>query len=226
MNLPQPGDYIDIHTHGVNPVSGIYIINCLMAHEGQVPQDNPGMAYSTGIHPWYLTPENHNHLLRSVLKLANLPSVIAIGEAGFDKLRGPSIELQQKTFEEQVIVANEYRKPVVIHCVKAWDELLSAYKRLKPRTFWLIHGFRGKKETALQLLSRGMYISFWFDFIMREESADLIRALPKERIFLETDGAEVDIRDIYNKVAFDLRIEVGELKSIIIDNFKTFIKAG
>ncbi len=190
-----------------------------------MPQDNPGMAYSTGIHPWYLTPENHNHLLRSVLKLANLPSVIAIGEAGFDKLRGPSIELQQKTFEEQVIVANEYRKPVVIHCVKAWDELLSAYKRLKPRTFWLIHGFRGKKETALQLLSRGMYISFWFDFIMREESADLIRALPKERIFLETDGAEVDIRDIYNKVAFDLRIEVGELKSIIIDNFKTFIKA-
>ena len=66
---------------------------------------------------------------------------------------------------------------------------------------WLIHGFRGNVELAKQLLSKGMYLSFWFDFIIRPESSKLVRSLPKERIFLETDGADVDIRTIYEKVA-------------------------
>ena len=66
---------------------------------------------------------------------------------------------------------------------------------------WLIHGFRGNIELAQQLISKGMYLSFWFDFVIRPESSELLRSLPKDRIFLETDGADVDIRDIYKKVA-------------------------
>ena len=89
---------------------------------------------------------------------------------------------------------------------------------------WLVHGFRGKPDLALQLISKGMYISFWFDFVMRPESARLIRSLPKERIFLETDGSGVDIRDIYNKVSADLEITIDELKSVINKNFKEFFK--
>jgi Tat protein secretion system quality control protein TatD with DNase activity len=45
-----------------------------------------------------------------------------------------------------------------------------------------------------------MYLSFWFDFILRPESAELLRNLPMDRIFLETDGADVPIRDIYKKL--------------------------
>ena len=224
INLPRPGDYIDIHTHGVKSAPGIFVVNNLMAHEQHGPEDISGTAFTAGIHPWYLTQQNHDQLLRFVLKLAGHESLIAIGEAGFDKLRGPSVELQRKTFEEQVIIANDYRKPVVIHCVKAWDELLSVNRKMKPLTPWLIHGFRGKKELALQLISHGMFLSFWFDFVISEESTGLIRSLPKERIFLETDGAEVDIRDIYNKVALDLDIPVEELKAIILSNFnKVFL---
>ena len=59
---------------------------------------------------------------------------------------------------------------------------------------WLVHGFRGNMELASQLLSKGMYLSFWFDFVLRTESADLLRHLPVNRLFLETDGADVDIR--------------------------------
>ena len=223
-NLPRPGDYIDIHTHEVKSAPGTFVVNNLMAHEQHGPEDISGTAFTAGIHPWYLTQQNHDQLLRFVLKLAGHESLIAIGEAGFDKLRGPSVELQRKTFEEQVIIANDYRKPVVIHCVKAWDELISAHRKMKPLTPWLIHGFRGKKELALQLISHGMFLSFWFDFVISEESTGLIRSLPKERIFLETDGAEVDIRDIYNKVALDLDIPVEELKAIILSNFnKVFL---
>ena len=107
------------------------------------------------------------------------------------------------------------KKPLVIHCVKAWDELLASHRNLKPETPWLVHGFRGKKELALQqLLSKGMYLSFWFDFVLRPESAELLRFLPKERIFLETDGADVDIKDIYNKVANDLGITCKGIESL------------
>ena len=224
MNLPRPGDYIDIHTHGAKPAPGIFIIENLMAHEKELPEDMPGVAFTAGIHPWHLNEKNHDQLIRFVLTVVDRPCLIAIGEAGFDKLKGPSVELQRRTFEEQVIIANDKKKPVVIHCVRAWEELLSAHKKLNPSTPWLIHGFKGKKELALQLLSRGMYLSFWFDFVLRTESAELLRSLPKDKIFLETDGADIDIRDIYNKVALDLNITVEELKEIIFSNFKEFFK--
>jgi Tat protein secretion system quality control protein TatD with DNase activity len=59
---------------------------------------------------------------------------------------------------------------------------------------------------------------------LRPESSDLIKSLPSGKIFLETDGADVDIRDIYKKVAKDLNLSVDELKSIIITNFKEFFR--
>ena len=219
MYLPQPGDYIDIHVHGGLPASGIFILESLMAHEGKLPVDVSGIAYSYGIHPWFLNEENHKQLINSVENTVIQPEIIAIGEAGFDRLRGPSPELQSRVFEEQIIISEKISKPVVIHCVRAWDELLAVYKKIKPKMPWLIHGFRGNVELASQLLTKGFYLSFWFDFILRPESKELLKQLPADRIFLETDGADVDIKSIYNKVATDLDLSVDELKSIILKNF-------
>jgi TatD DNase family protein len=219
MYLPLPGDYIDIHVHGGSPASGIFILESLMAHEEKFPADVSGVAYTYGIHPWFLNEDNHKQLIISVENSINHPDIIAIGEAGFDRLRGPSIELQRKAFEEQIAISEETGKPVVVHCVRAWDELLSVQKKLKPKMPWLVHGFRGNVELAAQLLSKGMYLSFWFDFVLRPESCYLLRQLPINRIFLETDGADVDIRIIYDKVASDLNMSVDELKSIILKNF-------
>jgi TatD DNase family protein len=219
MHLPLNGDYIDIHVHGGTPAAGIFILESLMAHEEKVPVDKPGVAYTFGIHPWFLTEDNYIQQLNTVSNIAGNPEFIAIGEAGFDKLRGPSIPLQRKVFEEQIALSEELKKPVVIHCVRSWEELLSVQKKLKPKMTWLIHGFRGNAELAIQLLSKGMYLSFWFDFVLRPNAGTLLRQLPSGRIFLETDGADVDIRAIYKKVADDLGLSVAELKSIILENF-------
>ncbi len=219
MYLPQNGDYIDIHIHGGAPASGIFILESLMAHEGKLPDDKPGVLYTYGIHPWFLNEDNQKEFLISVENVATLPGIIAIGEAGFDKLKGPSIELQRTVFEEQVLISEKIKKPVVIHCVRAWDELLSVRKKMKPKMPWLVHGFRGNVELALQLLSKGMYLSFWFDFVLRPQSGNLLKQLPSDRIFLETDGAEVDIRTIYSKVANDLDLTVDSLKLLILKNF-------
>jgi TatD DNase family protein len=224
MNLPQPGDYIDIHVHGGRPAEGMFILESLMAHEEKSPENIPGVAYTYGIHPWFLDENNHKRLIGQVENAIATTGIIAVGEAGFDKLRGPSPELQRLIFEQQVLIAEKNKKPVVIHCVKAWDELMSAYKRLRPKMPWLVHGFRGNKVLAAQLLSKGMYLSFWFDFVLKAESADLLKSLPTDRIFLETDGAEVDIRDIYKKVSNDLELSVEKLKSMILSNFYGFFK--
>lgn len=219
MNFPEPGEYIDIHTHDSTPAAGIFAVENLMAHENLNPEKITAKAFTAGIHPWHLNENNREKLLKYVLEVADKPDLIAFGEAGYDKLKGPSIELQRSTFEEQVKIANEKKKPLIIHCVRAWDELLAAHKILKPSTPWMVHGFRGKKELALQLIKRGMFLSFWFDFVLRPESSDLIRFLPKNRIFLETDGADVDIREIYRKVSDDLSLTVDELKNLILNNF-------
>jgi TatD DNase family protein len=224
MNFPDPGDYIDIHNHGAKAAPGIFTVETLMAHEKREPQNMRGITFSFGIHPWYLDEKNHDQLLARVIKMASDPDVAAIGEAGFDRIKGPSPELQQKSFEEQVVIAEELSKPVVIHCVRAWDELLKVHKKLRPKMSWLVHGFRGKPDLAQQLVSKGMYLSFWFDFVMRPEAVLLLKSVPKKRIFLETDGAGIDIKDIYKKVSMDLGIEIDLLKDQTHKNFIDFFR--
>jgi TatD DNase family protein len=224
MHLPQPGDYIDIHVHGGKPSAGNFILESLMAHEDNMPEDVPGVAFTFGIHPWFLNEENHDRQIGLVRNQFSLPGIVAIGEAGFDKLRGPSPELQRTAFEEQVSVSEKAMKPVIIHCVRAWDELLAVQKLTRPKMSWLVHGFRGNKVLASQLISKGMYLSIWYEFAVRPESSELFRHLPRDRFFLETDGADVDIKLIYEKVAGDLAIDVEELKSIIFNNFNAFFR--
>ena len=220
MNSPRPGDYIDIHTHDSRPFPGVFAVENIMAHENRDAESISAPVFTAGIHPWHLDGNNSVTLLDYIRRIASSPNLIAFGEAGFDKLRGPSHEIQLAVFSEQVRIAGEFGKPLVIHCVKAWNELQEAHRDLKPVTPWLVHGFRGKKELALQLLNRGMYISFWFDFVIRPESSGLIKSLPPERIFLETDGADADIRDIYAKVSADLGLGVDKLKKRISDNYR------
>jgi len=222
MNLPRPGDFIDIHIHDSNPSKGIFLLQSLMAHENKLPFDLPGIAFTIGIHPWFLTEENLEGQFSTVRELANLPGILAIGEAGFDRLKGPSSEIQRKAFEDQVILSEELKMPVIIHCVRAWDEILAVHKKLRPKMNWMIHGFRGQIGLANQLLSKGMFLSFWFDFVIRPEAGVLLKQLPKDRIFLETDGADIDINDIYSKVAIDLNMSVEELKTNIFTNFNEF----
>lgn len=224
MNLPSADDFIDIHNHGAESINGVFSVEVLMAHEDREPENIPGLSFTFGIHPWYLDENNHDRLIANVIKAAGNEMIIGIGEAGLDKIKGPSTELQRKTFEEQVSISEEHKKPVVIHCVRAWEELLQVHKKARPKMPWLVHGFRGKVDLARQLIAKGMYLSFWFDFIMRPESANLVKNLPVDRFFLETDGSGMDIKDIYNKVSADLNLSLNELKTIIFSNYKQFFK--
>lgn len=180
---------------------------------------------SIGIHPWDLTAENSERLwgvLQRELerrKSENHPCV-AIGEAGLDKLAAAPMELQVEIFERQVALSEDCRLPLIIHCVKAVDELLAVKKRLAPLQPWIWHGFRGKAQQASQLLRHGFYLSLGEHY-----SQEAMRAIPASRLFLETDESALDISDIIRRAAEVRGVDAECLQETLRENVqKVFFK--
>ena len=85
---------------------------------------------------------------------------LAVGEAGLDKLADAPMDLQVEVFRCQACLAEAVGKPLVLHLVKAVDELLKVKRDLRPSKPWIIHGFRGKAALAEEYLKHGFYLSF------------------------------------------------------------------
>lgn len=184
---------IDIHTHQLPAVAGKAIVS--VSPEMFTPQ--PSHWYALGIHPWDTDKiTDFTAEMEKIQRLAHHPQVIAIGEVGLDRLHGTSIPEQMKIFEAQALLAESLQKPVVIHLVKATDELLFLHHHLNPTVPWIIHGFRGKPQLAQQLLKRGFYLSFGTHF-----NLDAMRSTPNDRLLLETDEREEDIEQLCQALA-------------------------
>jgi len=152
-------------------------------------------------------------------------NVIAVGEIGLDKVRGASIDKQIEIFEKQVQIAEKLQKPVVIHCVRAWAELIESRKRLKPTTPWAIHGFRGQSELAKQLIDYGMYLSFGPGILNASDLLhETIRTVPLNRLFIETDELDVSLKYLYTTVSKIKKVSFRDLDENISFNFAEFFK--
>ena len=204
--------YYDIHTHHlpVHPEDAA-IVNSL------VPTFDvgTGLFRSVGIHPWELTEHNAGQLLDYLKQQLRKKQFVAVGEAGLDKLAVASMELQLTVFKAQVRLSEEYGLPLIIHCVKAMDELLAVKKEFRPQQAWIWHGFRGKTEQAVQLLKKGFYLSLGIRY-----NEDSLRVIPLDRLFLETDDSETDICQVYERAARTLGISVIKLTEQIQHNIK------
>ena len=133
---------------------------------------------------------------QSVLQIESkglLSKLAAIGEIGLDKNRGGSMQAQTDCFRRMLGLADRYAKPVILHCVKAVDEILMILNEENFSLPVVLHGFRGKPEQARQLLNKGFYLSFGPKF--NDESIKL--AYEAKRMFLETDDSRVGIEDVY-----------------------------
>ncbi|MCC8146515.1 MAG: TatD family hydrolase [Bacteroidales bacterium] len=190
--------YINIHTHQqVEEKDVLSIINL------NVPErfcrcglDLENTNYSLGIHPWKIHEQLLSENLRYIEGNAAFKCVKAIGECGLDKLTETSPELQERAFLAQIHISEKLGKPLIIHCVKALDELIALKKETDPRQVWMIHGFRGKPEQMHQLTKLGFFLSFGEHF-----NEDTIRQMPLDKMFLETDDKEISIRQVYKNVA-------------------------
>ena len=212
--------YYDIHTHYRQEApSVVAIVNMILGEErpgiGYGEMFEASTLYSVGIHPWYIHTEVIEEQLVSLRDLAGREEIFMIGEAGLDKQVVTPLAIQEAVFEAQICLSEALRKPLVIHCVKAWDELLSVRKRLRPAMPWIVHGFRKKGDLAKQLLRQGFYLSFGVSF---QESA--LREAWPDRLLLETDESDCSIWEIYERAAEALSLPLDEVGRQVERNFR------
>lgn len=172
---------LDIHTHVLpeEPGSALVCTGCGPVPDGALGQ---GHWFSAGLHPWDVTEDFDSQLDILETLLAN-PRVPAVGECGFDALKGPSYELQEQAFIRQIELSEHYAKPMILHVVRDFDSVIRLRRTLKPEQPWLIHGFRGGPEQMKQLYSHGILVSFGL-----KHNPESLRQVPSDRLFLETDG--------------------------------------
>ena len=211
--------FLDIHTHQEGKEDGVRRILSLSLTRGTkvtLPEDQE---LSLGLHPWFATME---HLDDDYLKLAEIAKqtrVKLIGECGLDRLKGESLENQLIILRKQLRLANELHKPVILHCVRCFDELMSLQKEMKIGVPLIIHGFNKDEELGRKLLDKGFYLSFGKAIIHADSgAADLVKHT--DMFFLETDAADCSIQDIYQAAANLKNTTVEEMKALIFANWK------
>lgn len=171
---------------------------------------------SIGIHPWYITGDDLEKQMEWIEKTAsNDKRVIAIGECGTDKLCPTSMDLQMKAFEYCIKISETYNLPLIIHSVKTSNEIINLKKSLKPKQPWIIHGFRGKPEQAIQYTNNGFFLSFGKNY--NEES---LKSVPHDKLLFETDEYTGNINDIIKKVSEILDTTTDKLLDIVSENAK------
>lgn len=198
---------VNIHSH-FEWKTGIEIIS--LEDSGLAPDD---LLFSSGIHPANADRESR-------FLIPGHPNCLAIGECGLDRLIGIPLSVQQTVFEEQIALSEKWELPLVLHCVKAWNEVAQTKKRLKPQQTWIFHGFR---KTALleNVLNEGLMISIGTAVLYDQKLQDIISSIPDDRLFLETDSdKQHSIEEVYAKIAALKKISTEQLEMLIFNNFK------
>lgn len=213
-------DFFNLHTHkGTNQVNVLELVN-------QYPQefDTAIPHYSIGIHPWYIVEDRLEADLAIIENKLKEHNCLAIGECGLDKRIDISLDLQQVVFEKQLLLAQKYNKPVVIHCVADFQEMVEIKKRLHISVPMIIHGFSKNEQIAKQLVDNGFYLSFG-KYLLQSKSLGttlemVFKNIPDNRIFLETDTVEDGIEKVYDLAAEIKGISILEMQEIISSNFR------
>ncbi|MFA6401171.1 MAG: TatD family hydrolase [Salinivirgaceae bacterium] len=207
--------YVNIHTHRPE-YQNIELIDLATKNDWE-----PRWCYSFGLHPWNIATTDLENYLEQIATLINEKKIMAIGEAGVDRVIQTEVELQKQVFNEQVLLSEQFQMPIIIHCVKAWADLSEIRKQTKAKTPWIYHGFTANLHTAQQIRLEGNYLSFGKALLINPKVQAVFASYPIEKIFLETDDSDEKIETIYEKAA-DLRhISMAELKEAIYGNFIT-----
>ena len=219
--------FVDIHTH-IDNQSVIKIVSENFEEK---------VLTTMGVHPWdvchfernemesrnpFLSKANDSGGFLDCTTLCSVPleMTTAIGEVGLDKAHKETFDKQVEVFEEMIRLSETLKKPVIVHCVRAYSEIIKMRKKTKATMPWVMHGFNSSVETMRQLLKYDIYISLG-EILYRNEnqSVKILKDIPIERLFLETDVSGRDIRDVYAKAATLMGCKVEFLCNKIFENY-------
>lgn len=210
-------NYFNLHTHTfTNKSLVLELVN-------QYPQqfDASLTSYSIGIHPLFIDEDRLDSDFQVLEEKVSLTECLAIGECGLDKRSETPFDVQLAVFERQLLLAEKYQKPVVIHCVHAFQELMHLTKKLKISTPMIIHGFSKKSELAKQLLEQGFYLSFGKNLLRNPDLEAVFLKTPNDKYFLETDMINEGIDQVYAIAAKYKKITLTAIQNQVNSNFET-----
>lgn len=221
MKLFSEADpFINIHTHRDNCTSDEVSLINIFAEEFEGYALNESCFYSVGLHPWNIKKTDTEKAIENVRKAAECPMVKTIGETGLDRAIDVSWEVQTEIFIRHLEIAEEAQKPVMIHCVRAFSDIIAIKKKYKFTRPWIIHGYNSNLQTARELLKYGCYLSFGkFLFNSRSKVPEVFPEVPMDHIFLECDDSNLRIKEVYLKASALKNISPVDLKRLMKENF-------
>lgn len=154
-------------------------------------QQYPGLYYAFGLHPWFLAQENDSAFAELERFLQLRPAgLVAIGECGLDGAVDVPMSLQIEMLEKQLGLASQYQLPVILHCRKAFNELLRIVKQFDLPRGGVWHAFSGSRQQAEQFIEMGFMLGIGgvITYERAEKTRKAVTKLPADSLLLETDG--------------------------------------
>ncbi len=214
--------YLDIHTHHSKQKKNVISIQSLSLTSDiflAMPKSKP---ISVGLHPWFAELGQLATYLKYLNVIARQENVKLIGECGLDKIRGEQLENQLLILKEQIQLAEKLAKPLILHCVKSFSELIAIKGKMHVKVPMIIHGFNKNEELGVQLLEKGFLLSFGASLLKAESGASkLVQKI--DNFFLETDDSETPIEEIYAHVANLKKCSVEVLKARIFADWEKLV---
>lgn len=210
--------FVDIHTHTHYLSDDVIVVQNVFPSQGN--QLREGRPVTVGLHPWHVKRNTMDLDIRWVEEHAGSSDVLAIGEIGLDKTIDCPWNDQMEAFERQLSIAISLGKPVILHCVRAYSEMLACRKRTGMEQPWIFHWFNASFEMAMALTGKNCYLSFGHMLFKEKSKAyEVFGRMSLEHAFFETDDAGYGIEEVYAQAAQIRGMELNELKQAIAGNF-------
>lgn len=210
--------YFDFHTH--NKQANFALINLFHS-------ETPLLAgqFSIGIHPWHIDNKSLSESKQNLEISAKQKTVKAIGECGFDKNSKADFKLQKSIFLFHAELSEKFQKPLIIHCVGYFNELIKLKKQLNPSQNWIIHGYNKNTQILQQLVASDLYFSIGGKLINNQEKMlSFLKIIPLDRLLLESDDSGIEINLIYEKVSNLLDIDIYDLTIQLNHNIENVLQ--
>lgn len=213
--------YFNLHTHKfTNNPNVLELVNQYpWEFDDSIPQ------YSIGIHPWYIDENRLENDLKIIEEKLQLQECLALGECGLDKRIDIPMEMQIKVFELQIALAEKYKKPLVLHLVAAYQELIEIKNRLQVSVSIILHGFSKNEQVAKQLIDNGCYLSFGKYLLRNPELKNVFQSVPNDKFFLETDTIDETLEEVYQLASEYKNCSLEEIQALTTVNFNKVFKS-
>lgn len=215
--------FIDLHTHRIKTCDNLIQIVNLDLNQS-CPEHG---CFSYGIHPWVLDNADFQakKALQALEEKLKLPQVLALGEAGLDKMHKVSFERQIELFERQIELSEALQKPMILHDVRSHNEIIALRKKHKAQQPWIVHGFSGTEQDVRQLIGQGIFLSVGESLLHPERKIHKsFKFIDLDYLFLETDMAEIGVEKVYETAANLLEMDLSALQTRIFANFARIFK--